>query len=103
MPPPDATFTGPPEIPVPEFGTPVTTPPDETFSMPPVRIPTLLVMVPATFSVPPLDTAMWAAVPPDETFNTAPPETPRKAALPPQRTFKPPTNPRPKPPNPQTT
>jgi hypothetical protein len=41
---------------VPELGSPVITPPDETFSTPPLSTPTLLVTVPNTSSTPPLET-----------------------------------------------
>src|SRR5258708_3152496 len=56
--PPASTLTVPPEIPVPAVSVPVVKPPDEIFSTPPEYTPTLPVTVPATFSLPPLETLM---------------------------------------------
>ena len=63
----------PPEAtPVPELVTPEISPPDRTFSTPVSVTYVLLVIVPATFMVTPLDTVMLCAVPPAETFRTPP-------------------------------
>ena len=70
--PPASTFTVPPEIPVPEPLTPLTTPPDETFSMPPLDTATSLVIVPNTFTVPPLEIVKLCAVPPEDTLAVPP-------------------------------
>jgi hypothetical protein len=53
--PPESTFTVPAETFVPESATPLATPPEEMFSVPPLEIVTLLVVMPAMSSVPPLD------------------------------------------------
>jgi hypothetical protein len=58
-----------------EPGAPLIRPPDETFSTPPAYTSTLLVTVPSTFAVPPLDTAKWDAVPPADTFRVPPLDT----------------------------
>ena len=73
--PPDNMFTVPPEIVVPELTNPLATPPEETFSTPPAYIVTSLVIVPATFSKPPLETKILSTLPPDETFSLPPLET----------------------------
>ena len=66
--PPARTFTVPAaEMRVPEPNVPEINPPDSTFSTPPLETVTLLVMVPATLSVP-LDTTTLCAVPPADTF-----------------------------------
>src|SRR5262249_49413037 len=54
--PPADTWRVPPESTVPELVAPLTKPPEVTFSMPPPNTVTLLSVVPATLSVPPLDT-----------------------------------------------
>ena len=68
--PPESTSSVPPEMPVPEPGAPLVRPPDSTNSVPPVSRPTLLVIVPNTLSVPPLDTVKWL-VPPSGSCDSA--------------------------------
>jgi hypothetical protein len=65
----------PPEMIVPELATPPATPPEAMFSMPPLKTVTLLVVMPATLSVPPFETAMSCTVPPEDTFRAAPENT----------------------------
>ena len=61
-------------------------PPDDTVSMPPLETVTLLVVVPATFRSPPLDTTMLAALPPLEMVRSPPDDTVAKVSLPPEST-----------------
>src|ERR1700722_175798 len=84
--PPDSTSTVPPAIPVPEPPAPETTPPDDTVSVPPANIVTSLVMVPATFNAPPLETTMLLAVPPDEILRLPPLRTVANSNVPPDDT-----------------
>ena len=72
---------------MPELVTPVTTPPEETFSTPPLDTATLWVTVPSTFTMPPLEIVKLCAVPPEDTFNTPPDETPAKLKSPPENTL----------------
>ena len=58
------------------------TPPDDTVSTPPLPIVMLLVTVPATLKLPPVDTVTSWTTPPESTFSVPFDDTETKAALP---------------------
>ena len=84
--PPDRTFTVP-EIPVPTPLEPVTTPPDNTVSTPPLATSTSLVTVPPMLALPPFDTVKSCAMPPDDTLSLPPLSTSANENEPPDSTF----------------